>query len=424
MCSRCASRHIAVALLILLGGSLRAAEAPDALNTVANQIARQISPQPQVSADMFAPPFLKAASVEKIAAIYKSLHEKYGPVLHVVPLRGATASSGKFTFACKAVEFPVSLAIEPAAPHRIAELWFGPPTPRLQSLEDATAQLAKLPGRVSYELLRLDDDKVIESLHADTPLAIGSTFKLYVLAALVKQQVAWDKVVKLDARYKSLPSGEMQTWPDGSPVSVHTLALKMISTSDNTAADTLLHLVGREQVEKLLPELGLKNPQANIPFLSTRELFQLKSDAALRKEYLAADVTRRITLLKELADKPLPNTSAMQWSEPIAIDRLEWFASAADLCRLMAWFDKQHDSAALDILALNPGVHPAADRFQYIGYKGGSENGVLNMTWLLHSTSGHRYALSATWNDPDHDVDLERFSGLLLAVMDLLESPA
>ncbi len=194
------------------------------------------------------------------------------------------------------------------------------------------------------QLLRLDDDKVLQSLHADTPLAIGSTFKLYVLAALVKRQVAWDKVVKLDAQHKSLPSGEMQTWPDGSPVTVHTLALKMISVSDNTAADTLLRLAGREKVEKRLSELGMKNPQANVPFLSTRELFQLKGDAALRKAYLAADVPGRIAVLKKLADKPLPNASEMQWSEPIAIDRLEWFASAADLCQLMAWFDKQHDS--------------------------------------------------------------------------------
>ena len=129
-----------------------------------------------------------------------------------------------------------------------------------------------------------------------------------------------------------------------------------------------------------------------------------------------------IAVLKKLADKPLPNASEMQWSEPIAIDRLEWFASAADLCQLMAWFDKQRDSAALDILAINPGVHPAADRFDYVGYKGGSESGVLNMTWLLHSKSGHRYALSASWNDPAHDVDVERFSGLMLAVMDLSET--
>ena len=116
----------------------------------------------------------------------------------------------------------------------------------------------------------------------------------------------------------------------------------------------------------------------------------------------------RIAVLKELADKPLPSAAEMQWSKPIAIDRLEWFASAADLCRLMAWFDKQHDSAALDILAINPGVHPADDRFDYVGYKGGSESGVLNMTWLLHATSGHRYALSASWNDATHDVDVER----------------
>jgi hypothetical protein len=47
---------------------------------------------------------------------------------------------------------------------------------------------------------------------------------------------------------------------------------------------------------------------------------------------------------------------------------------------------------------------------------------VLNMTWLLHSSSGRHYALSASWNNPEKDVDVEQFSGLMLAVMDLLES--
>ena len=244
---------------------------------MANQIARQIAAQPQVSAEMFAPPFLKAVPQARIAAIYKSLHEKYGPVLHVVPLKGATATSGKFTFACTTVEFPVSLTIDPAAPHRIAGLWFGPPTPRLQSLEEASAAIGQAagPGELS-SLLRLDDDKVLQSLHADTPLAIGSTFKLYVLAALVKRQVAWDKVVKLDARHKSLPSGEMQTWPDGSPV---TRAYAGFEDDFGQRQHRRRYTVAsrrRKKVEKRLSGLGMKNPQANVPFLSTREIISIE----------------------------------------------------------------------------------------------------------------------------------------------------
>ncbi len=46
---------------------------------------------------------------------------------------------------------------------------------------------------------------------------------------------AWDEVVTLAAGRKSLGSGILQTWPDGSPLTLHTLATLMISRSDNTA---------------------------------------------------------------------------------------------------------------------------------------------------------------------------------------------
>ncbi len=411
-------------VIVIWSFSVAAADKPtDPLTAIAQRIADQITAKPQIPDGMYSPDFVKAVPPERLVGLYQSFFEKYGPVLHVVPQKGNTATSGKFSFAWKEVEMPVSLTIEAAAPHQVLGLLFGPATPRLRSLEEVTARLAKLPGQVGYQLQRLDDGKVLQSLNADTPLAIGSTFKLYVLATLVEEKTPWDKVVKIEARHKSLPSGEMQNWPDGSPVTVHTLALKMISISDNTAADHLLALAGRAEVEKRLAELGIKDPQRDVPFLSTRELFQLKTDADLRKKYLAADTVGREMLLKELADKALPTLAQLEWGGPIAIDQLEWFASAADLCRLMQWYDQHADSSALAILAINPGLHPAADKFSYVGYKGGSESGVLNMTWLLHTQSSRRYALSASWNNPEKEVDLSEFSGLMLAAMDLLETP-
>jgi hypothetical protein len=105
----------------------------------------------------------------------------------------------------------------------------------------------------------------------------------------------------------------------------------------------------------------------------------------------------------------------------VAIDEVEWFASAADLCRVMRWFDKRADSTALAILAVNPGLKIPADKFPYVGFKGGSETGVLNLTWLLRTKEGRSYALAATWNNPEQAVELEKFSGLLLAAAELLD---
>ena len=36
----------------------------------------------------------------------------------------------------------------------------------------------------------------------------------------------------------------------------------------------------------------------------------------------------------------------------------------------------------LDVLAINPGIADATGAFAYIGYKGGSEPGVLNLTYV------------------------------------------
>jgi hypothetical protein len=257
-------------------------------------------------------------------------------------------------------------------------------------------------------------------------MAIGSSFKLYLLETLVRNKVAWDRLVVLQDRYKSLPTGELRTWPAGSPLTVHTLAADMISNSDNTAADHLLALEGRGAVEAILPHLGMANPGLDTPFLNTRELFQMRANRDLLSTYLSENLKGRRAILDKIDAEPPPEVSQIPTSQPGEIAQVEWFASAADLCRLLALMDREDDPMAFSILAINPGLPFPADKFSYIGYKGGSEPGVLNMTWLLHSRSGHHYALTASWNNPDSDVDEEQFSGLMLAAANLLDdsSPA
>lgn len=406
-------------LLFVFTSLARAAE-PDALATAAQRIADQIAPTPQIDAALYAPAFLKSVPAGQITALCKTLHQQHGQVRSVALESRTGPLAGKFTFNFKDVDMPVTLTLEQDGTHHITGLWFGPTVPRLKSLEEVTQRIGKLPGKTSFQLQRLGDGKVLAAHEAETPLAIGSAFKLYLLAALVQDGAAWDRVVKLDDRYKSLPTGEMQTWPAGAPVTLHTLALKMISQSDNTATDHLLAQIGRARVEKLLPELGLKKPEANVPFLGTREVFRLKADAELRKRFVAATATERAALLEKLLGTPGPTVAQLDLARPVAIDEVEWFASAADLCRVMAWFDKKNDAASLAILAVNPGIN-VPEKFTYVGFKGGSETGVLNLTWLLKSRDGERYVLSASWNDAANPVDEPKFVGLMRATMDLIE---
>src|SRR5205085_7243909 len=115
-------------------------------------------------------------------------------------------------------------------------------------------QMSTLAPEASYLVTK--NGEALYSLNPDTALAVGSAFKLGVLKALKDQIDAgtrkWSDVVELQASDISLPSGTLQIWPVGSPFTLHTLAGLMISISDNTAADMLLKLVGRDKVEAAL----------------------------------------------------------------------------------------------------------------------------------------------------------------------------
>src|SRR5690606_39753601 len=50
----------------------------------------------------------------------------------------------------------------------------------------------------------------------------------------------------LEAGDVSLPTGILQEWPVGTPMTIQSLATLMISISDNTATDVLLRVAGRD----------------------------------------------------------------------------------------------------------------------------------------------------------------------------------
>jgi len=93
--------------------------------------------------------------------------------------------------------------------------------------------------------------------------------------AVASGKVHWNQLLTVTAPLKSLPSGELQDEPDGTQISVQDTAAKMISISDNTAANMLINLVGRPAVETALTTTGMADPALDRPFLTTRELFIL-----------------------------------------------------------------------------------------------------------------------------------------------------
>jgi hypothetical protein len=263
-------------------------------------------------------------------------------------------------------------------------------------------------------------------------MAIGSSFKLYILSELVRATNArerkWSDVVALEEKTKSLPSGILQSWPAGAPLTLHTLATLMISISDNTASDQLLATIGRERVEQMLRATGHAKPELNMPFLSTLEMFKIKGEPTAKapNAYLALDVKGRRAFLSEtIAQVKREDTKPFQDGKPAYVDKIEWFASAGDLCRLMNWLrrETERDVTARRILSINPGsgLMIPREKWQYVGYKGGSEPGVLNMTYLLQSKAGNWYAFSVSWNNSQAVLENEKVFGLAQRLLQLIQ---
>ena len=64
------------------------------------------------------------------------------------------------------------------------------------------------------------------------------------------------------------------------------------------------------------------------------------------------------------------------------------------------------DETALDILTVNPSMSAAMrEEWDYVGYKGGSEPGVLNLSWLLRDAGGEWISVSMSWNNSEATVE-------------------
>jgi beta-lactamase class A len=270
----------------------------------------------------------------------------------------------------------------------------------------------------------------VHSIDPATAAPLGSAFKLYVLDALGRAvasgKVQWNQPLTVTAQLKSLPSGELQNEPDGTQISVQDTAAKMISISDNTAANMLISLVGRPAVEAALAATGMADPALDRPFLTIRELFVLKLDQwpALANRYVAANQAGRQTLLASTIDRaPLPAVAAAQaWTKPRDIDSLEWFASADDIC---------HAYAALAAIARRPGLSPISQvlslndgglhlnpaQWKTTWFKGGSEPGVLTLAYLATTRTGQSYVVTVLAENPTQPINDATAAPVLLSAI-------
>ncbi len=330
----------------------------------------------------------------------------------------------------------VTINVEPTSPNLITGLRAEPgELPEAPSTWESVEQVLGEAGQVtSFLAAEVKEDgsaKPIKQFGAADAMPLGSGFKIYVLGALVQAVadggIAWTDKLTITAALKSLPSGELQDRADGSTVTVQEAAEKMIRISDNTATDMLIDRLGRARVEAILPVMGMGDASQlrTLPFINTRQLFTLKwgSPASTLKEYVSADRTRREQLLAALTPK-LPDVAAFDATRPVAIDTVEWFATADEIVAAHVWLDKFRDQPGFEplsgILGDNPGVPLDPKAWDAIAFKGGSEPGVVFLGWLLHRTDGRRFVVTVSATNSSSPVDELKAASAAQGIIGLL----
>ncbi len=374
------------------------------------------------NADDFTPSFLAQVPLAQVTALAARLRAENGDVIGVKSFTPRDATEADLEIEYRDALVRAQFAIEPTAPHRFIGLFVTGATRKRDSVDAVIGALKALPGRTALTIARLASNAPapLAAHNADAPLATGSLFKLFVLDALVGEVAAnrryWADVVPLGL--PSLPSGVTQDWPRGTPMTVQTLATQMISISDNTATDTLMTALGRDRVD------AARGGSADArPVLLTREAFALKTaaNAALRRRWSEGDLIARQHVLRDL-DHDVGRIDRRELAgAPLFLDSVEWPATMIEIVGVLDHLRRSKSAPALAILSVNPSLAPdTRARFAYAGYKGGSETGVIAMSWLLQTRSGDWYAVAGAWNDPAAPVDNARFEALMARAVDLV----
>ncbi len=403
-----------------------AAPIPDAAyRTRAEQLLKVLA-APGGETDFFSTLFLDAVPLEQWRALADNLRKEHGRPLALGAVTRTSATAGQVEVRYERAIVGFSLVIAPDAPNRIVGLHIVGVRRSDDSMMAVIRDMEALPGKTAFAVAELGGGKpkMVAERSANATMAVGSAFKLYVLAELARVAAAgerrWSDVVSLD--HKSF-SGRLADWPDHMPMTLHSLATAMIAESDNSATDTLMAALGRERVDEMVRISEHDDPDRTLPLMTTVEAFALKmpGNAALAQRYAAAGPSDRRRQLIDNAN--ILNRGAIDVGsvaeKPVAIDSIEWFASPRAMVALLDHLRRQ-DGEALPILAVNPGIPPAdAKRWRYLGYKGGSEPGVMSMNFLAQRQDGKWYSIAASWNDPTARLDERRFVSIVTRMLNI-----
>jgi len=378
--------------------------------------------------EIFAQSFLDAVPVPQFRLLTAQLKMQYGKPIAVAQIIPASDKDGTIEIAFEKAIIAFRMVIDQAEPHPVIGLLVTGAKVRDDSLIKITDDFKALPGSAGFEIARINAEKrqIIAAHNSGRQYAIGSTFKLYVLAELNRSIKAgernWHDVVRIDR--KSLPSGVLQNWPDGAPLTLQSLATLMISISDNTATDLLIRELGRSKIAEMVGKTGHSDPSQTVPVLTTLELFALKMprNADIRRQFEKGSDNAQYQILQKQQDRLKRDSVSIEnlANKPQHIEEIEWFASPSDISLLMAHLANDADPVTSNIMAIASDIGPGDKaRWSYVGSKGGSEPGVISFAYLTTSKTGQNYAISGSWNNPAEPVDGAKFKMLMNRLLNL-----
>ncbi|WP_114519937.1 serine hydrolase [Altererythrobacter sp. ZODW24] len=372
--------------------------------------------------EVFTASFLEQVPADRLVGLTTQLESQFGPITGVESVTAETPSAGTMLIRFEKALATANIALSPGG--KVAGLLIKGVEPIDDSLAKIVADVEALPGNVGiyYAPLATGTEPVL-AIDENASLAIGSAFKLYVLSAIAHKveagELSWDQVIPVEG--KSFTGGTVFEFPDGAPMTIQTVATLMISISDNSATDMLVRLAGQDALEAELRLSGHSAPAANIPFPTTAQFVKLKADPGLVELYAGADDESQQLILDKLDERePMPDLAAVFGDGPNAIDKIEWFASGRDIAGIFRRITELTDTTALDIMAVSPSVQDSTlEKWDYIGFKGGSEPGVLNVSWLMRDEAGEWHTLIMSWNNTEAEVTqskLELLSSRIFAL--------
>src|SRR5262245_2789959 len=281
--------------------------------------------------------------------------------------------------------------------------------PVINKRADIDAVLTKSAARYSYQTSKVTDGKCtkIAGTNTDLSLPLASIFKLYVLLAVADAvkagMVSWNDQLTITKEAKAVGSAALEELPPGAQVSVRTAAQQMISASDNMATDLLIARLGPGAVERALVTAGHHDPASMTPFPTMHELFSVGwGEPDLREQWKHASPQGRVQLLQQTNSRPYqpdPNRT----HTPASPEGVEWYGSAADICRVHAALQAAAVGSAApvkEILSTIPGIDLDNTKWSYVGAKAGNLPGDLTFSWYAVDHTGQPWVVSFQLNWP------------------------